>query len=458
VLGLPCSALARRSAFALLVGAAVLFSSVPGAAHGDEAGDATADDIGEHAQDVIEALREGDVSAALLVLDAGDMASELAGRPALVHVLCDRAYRLDEVCSAAPGAERIRLSGRLLGIAERTHAAAPEDARAQWALAHALVLRERTGPAEGPAAWGRAADLLEQAHTASPAGGEALGYAITFLLEGAALEPGEQHALQKRASSIARAALRSHPDSVTLATTIASAHTWASRMLVSKNRRAAKASLVTSFDALRKHVKADLPIAAAAARWNEAVTLDARSGFALRERYVTAPASALGGDVVFEVPVSPRWTVTEVPETEEYGAYVYVTQLGASGAPLRQLLFRRYTWGMRYVFAGPNDVNGDNVKKIAEGLQVVSAGRVFAGGAKSGPVKKAKVGKKFAGRSFRISGKALGDEGGPLTLIGHLVRGDHQESFGFLVYVYDAGGEVGPEMESVLRSLEEYDE
>ncbi len=421
-------------------------------------GSALADELEERTQDAIDALRGGKVSAALQVLGDRGVADGLVGRPALVHVLCDRAYRLDEVCSEAPGADRIQFAGDLLRIAEATHEGAPEDVRGLWALAHAIVLRERTGPAEGSAAWLRAADLLESAHTAHPANGEALGYAITFLLEGAVLEPEDQHALQKRAAAVSKAARRAHPDSLVVATTIASAHTWAARMLIATNRRAAKAAVQTSFAVLRPFVDRDLPMAAAASRWNEAVTLDAKHGFALRERYAMTDARALNRDVVFRVPISPRWTVTEVPETEEYDAYVYVTQSDSAGRPQRQLLFRRYTWGMRYSFIGPNEVNGDNVKKIAEGLQGVSAERLFAPGAKKSGVPKAKVGKDFAGRTFRVSGKAAGADGGPLAVSGYCVRGAHQESFGFLVYVYDEGGEVGPEMEAVLSTLEEFDD
>jgi hypothetical protein len=437
------------SAWALSVGL-LLGLALPLPAHADQ--------LDERAQDVIEALRSGDVSSALGVLGRPGIAAELVGRPALVHVLCDRAYRCDEACREAPNRDRVRLSAELLELAEATYAAAPADARAQWALAHALVLRERTGPAEGPPAWLRAAELLELAHEAHPADGEALGYAITFLLEGAVLEPGEQHALQKKAAALARKARRAHPESVTLAATIGSAHIWTARMLVGPNRRSAKAALQVSFDSLRPFVARDLPITVAAAQWNEAVTLDRISGFALREEYATAASRALDGDIVFDVPVSPAWTVTEVPETEDYGAYVYVTQAAADGTPLRQLLFRRYTWGQRYAFAGPNEVNGDNVKKIAEGLRAVSSERLFAPGARAATVKKTKVGKDFSGRSFEITGRAIGDEGGPLGVVGHCVRGAHQESFGFLVYVYAEEGELGPEMEAVLASLQEFEE
>ncbi len=419
---------------------------------------ARADDLDERAQDVIDALRDGDVASALKTLAPLETTERLSERPALVHVLCDRAYRLDQAYRKAPGNQRIQLSNTLLELAEATLASAPADARAQWALAHAIVLRERTGPAEGPPAWLRAADLLEQAHTASPADGEALGYAVTFLLEGAVLEPGEGRVLQKRATQVAKAARRAHPDSLTLATTIASAHTWASRVLIERNRRAAKGALQTAFDVLRKHVKKDLPAVSAAALWNDAVTLDADSGFALRERYVTVRAMALGGALVFDVPISPRWTVTDVPETEEYGAYVYVTQADAAGAVRRQLLFRRYTWGRKYTFWEPREISGDNVKKIAEGLQRVSAERVFAPGARSRSIKKTKLSKDFSGRWFSLTGTASSEEGNPLTLVGYCVRGGHQESFGFLIYIYEADGEVGPEMEAVLASLREFEE
>ena len=213
----------------------------------------------------------------------------------------------------------------------------------------------------------------------------------------------------------------------------------------------------TTFDVLKPLVDRDLPAAHAAGLWNDAVSLDADAGFALKKRYVTLSAAALGGDVVFDVPVSARWTVTEVPETEDYGAYVYVSEADAAGAPRRQLIFRRYAWGMRYSFAGPNEVNGDNVKKIAEGLREVSVERLFAPGAKSAPAKKSKLSRHFSGRSFRIEGQAVGEGGGPLTVYGYVVRGDHQETFGFLVYVYGEDRELGPEMEAVIASLEEFE-
>ena len=106
------------------------------------AGTAHADEIEERTQDAIDALREGNVSAALQVLGDRGMAGALAQRPALVHVLCDRAYRLDDVCRGAPDADRIQLSGDLLRIAESTHDAAPEDVRGLWHPVRERVLRD----------------------------------------------------------------------------------------------------------------------------------------------------------------------------------------------------------------------------------------------------------------------------------------------------------------------------
>ena len=68
------------------------------------------DDTAERAQRVIDALRIGDVPAAVDQLMADDAASELTPRPALVHVICDRAYRCDEVCRDATPESRLALA------------------------------------------------------------------------------------------------------------------------------------------------------------------------------------------------------------------------------------------------------------------------------------------------------------------------------------------------------------
>jgi hypothetical protein len=416
---------------------------------------ALADDLAERTQDAIDALRSGDVPAAVAVLDDPSVGDALVARPALVHVLCDRAFRCDDAFRAAPVAARRTLSAALLDIAERAHTATPDDSRGLWALSHALVLNERAGPARGGDAWLRAAELLEDAYERAPGGGEALGYAVTFLVEGAVLEPDDEHALMKRAGALAKLAQRHHKAAPALATTIASAHLWGAGALLERNRKAAKSALQIVFGQLEPHVDRNLPRGAVPALWNDAVTLDATARFALRRRYVTVPAEALGGAVVFDVPVSPRWTVTHVPKTEEAPAYVYVTQTDAAGAPLRQLLFRSYRWGYSYPFVGPNEVKGDNVKNLARGLRDVSAERVFGQGADRVDVRKSRVGRGFVGQSFRVSGSSLGDEPAPLALHGYCVRGDHQVSFGFLVYVYGGDGEIDAEMESVLAGMRE---
>ena len=412
-------------------------------------------DVASRAQDVIDALRGGDVPAAVEVLGDPDVADALAARPDLVHVVCDRAFRCDEGLRAATSASRRALSTALLDIAQRANAGAPEDVRGLWALSHALVLRERTGPSTGAAAWIRAAELLEQAHEKAPGGGEAVGYAVTFLVEAAVLEPDDAHALLKRAGALAKTAARTHRDSGSLATTIASAHLWGARELLAANRKASKAALQVTFSQLEPHVDRDLPRGPVPALWNEAVTLDAEARFALRERYVTVPASALNDAVVFDVPISPRWTVTHVSAAGESPAYVYVTQTDAAGAPLRQLLFRSYTWGYSYPFVGPNEVKGDNVKSLARGLRDVSAQRVFGPDAKSEEVKKARIGRGLVGQSFRVTGRTASEQPNPLSLHGYCVRGGRQVSFGFLVYCYGPDGEIDSEMDAVLESLRE---
>src|SRR5262245_36151732 len=98
----------------------------------------------QRVQAVIELLRKGDAAAAAAKLGEGPQLQALASDAALVQVLCDRAYRFDGP-KADAGARRT-LAARLFGVASAAHEAAPADDRARWALAEAVVLRERAGP------------------------------------------------------------------------------------------------------------------------------------------------------------------------------------------------------------------------------------------------------------------------------------------------------------------------
>ncbi len=419
---------------------------------------ARGDVVDDRAQDIVDALRRGDVQAAVSLLEDPSLTSDLADRPALVHVLCDRAYRFDDACAAAPPTSRMLLATVLMEVAEDTRASAAEDPRAAWALANALVLRERSGLAQGAASWLRAADLLVEAHAATPGAGEALGYAVTFLVEGAALAEPSRHELLKRAGAIATDLRRKHRDAVGSAAMVASAQLWAARTFLADDRRAAKAAVGEVFDCLRPFTRKGDDVAAdTAALWNAAVTIGLERRYALREGYVTRTASALSGALLLDVPVSPQWTVTEVPETEDADAYVYVTQTDAEGETLRQILFRSYQWGLLYPFDGPNDVNGDNVKGLARGLQAISLERVFGAAARTAAPKKGKFGDGISGYQFSISGLTAGEEGRALSLHGYCGRGGRQSTHVVLIYVYAEGGALDVETEALLASIREPD-
>ncbi len=416
-----------------------------------------ADAIAERAQAVINALRTGEVGAAAALL-VDDNADALAARPGLVHVICDRAWRFEDAAREAPATDRRRLAERLVMLGESAVLASPDEPRAQWGLAHALVLRERAGPANGASAWLRAADLLVAAHRASPGGGEALGYAVTFLLEGAATDPESRFVLQKRADEVFAAAQRAHRDSCALACTLASAELWASRALLESDRKSARAALLQTFAALRPFARKDAADARVPEIWNEAVTFATEEGLGVTERYVTRTFEALEGLVLLDVPVSSHWVVTAVPETEATPAYVYVTQTGPAGEAIRQLLFRSYIWGRQYRFTGTVDVKGDEVKNIAKGLQTMSAERVFAPGAHLTGPEKERVGKGFTGHVFEVAGKTAGDGGVPAVLRGYCVRSGRQTSLAFLVYAWSGASAADTEMDAVLASLREPEE
>ncbi len=436
-----------RRCRAALVAAAVLLLSARGLADGPE----------DRAQAVIDALRGGKTAAVLATLEPEAATKEIGARPALAHVILDRAYRLDGQLVAAVE-ERRALAERLGKLAETAHAAHPEDDRTRWALALSLVLRERAGPRTGAEAWTRAADLLVDVYGRTPGEGEALAYALSFLLEGACADESARHKLQKRADTLARRALRRHRESAALAQTLAASYLWAARTLAPQQRKASKQALRYALDLLRPHVRVETPDLEPASLFNDAVTFGKTSKFVMREAYVTLPAQALEGALVFDVPVSKHWFVRDVPSTEETPGYVYVTETDAAGSRVRQLLFRRYFWGSEYAFGDSGTVKGDNVKKIVRGLQGLAAETTFAPGARTPKIAKHKLTRDLAGHAFKIRGKTRGESPEPLCVLGHGVRGSHQATLVVLVYVYDGTESLGPELEALLESLREPEE
>lgn len=435
--------LARHAALA-----AALFSALAGAA---EAAAESAD--AQRVQAVIDCLRTGDVPGAVAKLGEGAQVDVLAGQPDLVHVLCDRAFRFD--APKADAAARRTLSSRLVGLATAAAAAAPDDDRTRWALAGAIVLRERTGPRAGPSAWGEAADLLEKVHAAHPADGLPLGYAVSFLLEGACTDADATMPLSNRSEALAKKAMESQKDSPTLALTIGATQFWAARTLLPSNKKYARAQLRAALDTLKPFATKKTASVEVATLFNDALAFGAVSGFQMQERFVLSPRTTLDGTLVFDLPVSSRWSVTTVAATDEQPAYDYVSEVDAAGARLRQVLFRRYSFSQQYTFEGTVPCGGDNVKSIAHGLQALSAARVFAAGAATPAPARKPFCKEFDGYCFEVKGATAGEKSEPLHLYGYVVRGGDQACYAALVYVYGKDDAAGPLVEALVASLRE---
>ncbi len=411
-----------------------------------------ADDAGDAVQAVIDALREGDVAAAVTGLSTATETVDLTSRTDLLHVLADRAYRFDLSRADAPLEQRRDLAAKLVGLAETAHAADGTDVRAAWALAASVVVNERLASSSDPENWRRAAALLVSAHDAEPADGESLGYAVTFLMEGACTVLDERHALTKEADAVARNALRAHPDVPALANAIATTKTWAARTLLTSNRKAARTALKSALDTLTPYARDADKRGVVASAWNEAVTTGRENDFGMRASYITRRATALGEHVALNVPRTPRWGVSD-GEYDDGETFTYVTHLDRAGDVRAQLLFRRYDFGTSYRFVGPVEVNGDNAKKIAAGVTEMSEANLFEPGAKASKPGKKSIGRDFSGYRAEIAGQERGEDGRPLTLRILCMRGGRQATLTVLVYLYGEDRETGPELQSVLDSL-----
>ncbi len=435
--------LVRQTAFAF----ALLAASGAGARAAAESADA------QRVQAVIDLLKAGDVPGAVAKLGDGAQVDVLVTQPDLVHVLCDRAFRYD--APRADAAARRTLSARLVALATAASAAAPDDDRTRWALAEAIVLRERTGPRTGAAAWTEAASLLEKVHAAHPADGLPLSYAVSFLVEGACTDADATMPLSNRSEALAKKAMESQKDSPTLALTIGSTQFWAARTLVPSNKKYARAQLRAALDTLKPFAAKKPPAVEIATLFNDALAFGTVNGFQMQERFVMSPRTTLDGTLVFDLPNSSRWSVATVAATEEQPAYDYVNEVDAEGNRLRQVLFRRYAWNQQFTFEGTVPCGGDNVKSIAHGLQEQSAARVFAAGAATPAPARRPFCKEFDGFSFEVKGKTAGEKGEPLHLYGFVVRGGDQACYAALVYVYGKDDSAGPLIEALVSSLRE---
>jgi hypothetical protein len=422
-------------------------------------GDTVAPDDAQRVQAVIDLLKTGDVPAAVTKLGDGPQTSALVGKPELVYVLCDRAFRYDAP-KAEPAARRT-LSARLLNLSLAAATAAPDDDRLRWALAESIVLRERSGPRAGPDAWTAAADLLEKVHAGHPSDALPLGYAVSFLLEGACTDADAAVGLTNRAETLARRATDSQKDSPTLAATIATTQLWAARTLSPSNHKLSRVEAKAALDTLRPFATRKTPLVEAATIWNDAVAFGLTNVFGLPERFVTVPRVTLDSSLAFDLPLSSRWSLQTVAATDDAPGYDYVTEVGTDGSRRRQVLFRRYVFGRQYTFESPTaSVGGDNVRSIAQGLDAQSAAHVFAAGAKTAAAERKSFCKALDGYAFEVKGNAAADggaKGDPVHLYGFVVKGKNQACYAVLVYVYGKPDELGIEMDALVESLHEPD-
>jgi hypothetical protein len=406
-------------------------------------------------QSVIDALKKPDVAGAVAKLEAGPEIDGLSARPDLVHVLCDRAYRYDSVDSDA--AARQKLAARLVRLASATIEKAPNDDKARWAMAESLVLRERAGPKTGPEPWTQAADLLEKVHAGHPADALPLVYAVGMLLEASYAEQDQILQLTGRAETLAKKALDAQKDSPTIAMAVASSQFWAARTLITANRKYARTDLKDSLDSLKAFALKDLPQLDVATAWNDQVSFGKSNGFVLPERFVTSSRTTLDQSLTFDLPVSSKWTFTQIASTETTPGYDYVTEVGADGKRRRQVLFRRYAWNQKYLFEGSNYIGGDNVKSIAQGLLAMTAARSFAPGVQQSAPSRKPFCKELDGFTFDVKGKTQGEGSEAVHVFAYVVRGRNQACYAVLVYCFDKDDEPGPEMENLVMSLREPD-
>jgi hypothetical protein len=419
-------------------------------------GDTVVTEGAQRVQAVIDLLKTGDVSAAVAKLGDGPQTAALAGRPELVYVLCDRAFRYDS--QKADAAARRTLSARLVDLSTAAAAAAPDDDRLRWALAESIVLRERSGPRAGPDAWGQAADLLEKVHAGHPSDALPLSYAVSFLLEGACTDADAAVALTNRSETLAKKAMDSQKDSPTLASTIATAQFWASRTLVAGNHKLSRNDLKAALDTLRPFTSRKAPVIETATIWNDAVAFGMTNVFGLPEHFVMSPRLTLSSSLAFDLPLSSRWTFQTVAAAGEAPAYDYVTEVGTDGARRRQVLFRHYAFNQQYTFDTPVACGGDNIRSIAQGLEAQSASHVFAPGATTVPASRRPFCKALEGYEFEVKGAAAGENGAKgdaIHLYGFVVKGKNQACYAALVYVYGKPDDLGFEMEALVSSLHE---
>lgn len=450
------TAVMRRLLRGLAVAALLFGAQVAASAQQEDA-------AAKRVQAAIDALRTGDAVAAVTALGSDDEVTALGSRLDLLYVLADRAYRYDQ--PVAKSAEQTRLDARrtlatrlfdLSAAAAKT--ADPADERAKWVLAESIILKERAGLGTGPESWVQAAELLQQVYAKKQDDALPLVYAISFLLEGACADPDSANGLTGKATAISQKVADRKEETPTIAVAVAQSHLWAARNLVGTGKKLARDQVRDAFASLKRYAVRKVPILEAATVWNDAVTWAKRADYVFTERYVTDTRDTLNGILEIELPVSSRWHLLTVPETEQTPAYDYVTQTSADGKPLRQIIFRRYIWGQTYTFDGPNTVGGDNVKSIAQGLQAMFASRVVkASGTLSPPARKP-FHRDLDGYVFEVEGKAVasaGEGATPLRVEGYVVRGHEQACYAILVYDYSGEPGTAPEIEAFVAGIKE---
>lgn len=415
---------------------------------------AHADGVAVVVDEVTRIIDRGDAAAATSELARDAVRADLTRQPEHVRALCERATLSRARFDACELADRKALAKSLWGLAVGCLEAQPSAPDSLRAVAHALVLCERSGVDSWPSPWWKAADLLSGGAMADLDDGEPVADAVSFLLEGACAPDAEVHRLTKRAGSLAKLALERHAGVVPLATRMAAAQFRTARELLATRRKDAKAAVRSGLEYLRPHTGGDVPDRWVATLWNDAVTFGRTSEFVLREKYLTVREDAADGRVTFALPVSHWWSITTVELENPEQSYRYVSVVAPDGAPLRQVIFRKYDWTLRYSLDGSNEVNGDNVKKLAQGLQAMTARNVFEPGAVLSKPRKGRVNTELDGYTFDIRGVAAQDRQ-PLRVWCGFFRGKRQTSYALVVYDFTDAEDFDPSMQAFVESLRE---
>ncbi len=103
-------------------------------------------------------------------------------------------------------------------------------------------------------------------------------------------------------------------------------------------------------------------------------------------------------------------------------------------------------------------MGGDNARSITQGLEAMSAARVFAPNAAQSTPSRKMFPHNLEGDTFDVKGAGGADSGAAgeaLRLYAFVIRGHEKACFAVLVYVYGKEDDLDPETEALTSNLRE---